>query len=80
MAVQFLLVLFFKAEDDLNRTGVHRGLSRFGTNNTGGILKNVRSDRFAIDGVFSNTFLVAAHLRGASDTDVGVRVFLNVLG
>ena len=64
MAVQFLLVLFFETEDDLNGTGVHGGLPTVGTNNAGGILENMRGDRLAIDGVFSDAFLVAAHLRG----------------
>jgi hypothetical protein len=61
MAVQFLLVLFFKAKDDLNRAGVHRGLPGLGTNNAGGVLKDVRGNRLAVDGVFGNAFLVATH-------------------
>jgi len=80
MAVQFLLVLFFKAEDDLNRTGVHGSLSSVGTNNTGGVLEDVRGDCLAIDGVFSDTFLVTAHLCGTSNTDMGARMFLDVPG
>jgi len=53
---------------------VHGGLSGVGTNNTGGVLEDVRGDRLAIDGVFSDAFLVTAHLRGTSNTDMGVRV------
>jgi hypothetical protein len=77
MAVQFLLVLFFKAKYDLNGAGVHGGLSSFGTNNAGGVLENVRGDRLAIDGVFGDTFLVAAHLQGTLNTDMGVWIFLD---
>ena len=80
MAVQLLLVLFFEAKDDLNGTGVHGGLSGVSTNNTRGVFENVRSDRLAVDGIFSDSFLVAAHLSGTSNTDVGVRIFLNILG
>lgn len=80
MAVQFLLVLFFKAKDDLNGARMHGGLSSVGANDTGGVLKNVRSDWLAIYGVFSDAFLVAAHLNGTSNTDMGVRIFLEVPG
>lgn len=80
MAVQFLLVLFLEAKDDLNRAGVHGSLSSGGTNNTGGVLENVRGYCLAIDGVFGNPFLVTAHLSGISNTDAGVRVFLDVPG
>lgn len=62
MAVQFLLVLFLEAKDDLNRAGMHRGLSSFGTNNARSILENVRSDSLATDGIFGDTLLVTAHL------------------
>ena len=75
MAVQFLLVLFFKTEDNLNGTGVHRGLSRFGTNNAGGVLEDVRGNRFAVDGVFGDAFLVATHLPRTSDAEIRGRVF-----
>jgi hypothetical protein len=70
MAVEFLLILLFQAEDDLNGTRVHGGLPSGGAENTGGVLEDVRSDGSAIHGVFSDTFLVAAHLRGESGTDV----------
>jgi len=80
MAVQFLLVLFFEAKDDLNRTGVHGGLSSGGTNNTGGVLENVRGDCPAIDGVFGDPFLVTTHLSGVSNNDTGVRAFPDVPG
>ena len=80
MAVQFLLVLFLKAKYDLNRTGVHRGFSGFGTDNAGGVLENVRGDCLAIDSVFGNTFLVAAHLCSALNIGVRVRMFLGVQG
>ena len=76
MTVQFLLVLFFKAKDNLNRAGVHRGLSGFGTNNAGGVLEDVRGNRLAVDGVFGDAFLVATHLRGASDADMRGRVLV----
>jgi hypothetical protein len=64
MAVQLLLVLLFEAKDDLNGTGVHGGLSSVGTNNTRRVFEDVRSDSLAINGIFSNPFLVAAHLSG----------------
>lgn len=64
MAVEFLLVLFFQAEDDLNGARVRGGLSSGGTKDTGGVLEDVGGDDLTIHGVFSNTFLVAAHLRG----------------
>ena len=80
MAVQFLLVLFLEAKDDLNRAGVHRGLSSFGTNDAGGVLENVCSDGLAIDGVFGNTFLVAAHLCGTLNTGTKMGIFLDARG
>ena len=80
MAVQFLLVLFLQAENDLNGAGVHGGLSSVGTNHTGGVLKDVCGDRLAVDGVLSDTFLVTAHLRGTSNTDMGARMFWDVQG
>ena len=64
MAVEFLLVLFFQTEDDLNGARVHGGLSSGGAKNTGSVLKDVGGDGLAIHGVLSDTFLVAAHLRG----------------
>ena len=80
MAVQLLLVLFFETEDNLNRAGVHRGLSRFGANNAGGVLEDVGGNRLAVDGVFGDAFLVATHLCGTSDVDMRGRVvfFLGV--
>jgi len=75
MAVQFLLVLFFETKNNLNGAGVHRGLSRVGTNDTGGVLEDVRGNRLAVDGVFGDAFLVATHLRGTSDADMRGRVF-----
>jgi hypothetical protein len=80
MAVEFLLVLFFKTKDDLNGTGVHGGLSSWGTENTGGVLEYVRGDGLAVHGVFGDTLLVTAHLRRASDTDMAVRAFLDAPG
>ena len=77
MAVQFLLVLFFETKYDLNRAGVHRGLPRFGTNNAGGVLEDVRGNRLAVDGVFGDAFLVATHLCGTSDADMKGRVFFS---
>ena len=74
MAVQLLLVLFFEAKDYLNGTGVHGGLSNVGTNNARGVFKDVRSDCLAIDGIFSDPFLVAAHLSSTLNADVGVRI------
>jgi len=79
MAVQFLLVLFFEAKDDLNGTGVHGGFSSVGTNNTRGVFENVRSDCLAVDGIFSDPLLVAAHLSSTSNADMGVRIFLDIL-
>lgn len=75
MAVQFLLVLFLEAKDDLNRAGVHRGFSGVGTNNAGGILENVCGDCLAVDGVFSDTLLVAAHLRSGLKLKYGMSVW-----
>lgn len=66
MTVEFLLVLFFQTKDDLNGTRVHGGLPSGGAKNTSGVLEDVRGDGLAIHGVFSNTFLVTAHLRGES--------------
>jgi hypothetical protein len=62
VAVKLLLVLFFETKDDLDGAGVHGGLPSGGTENIGGKFKDVRSHGLAIHGVFSNTFLVTAHL------------------
>lgn len=63
MAIQFLLVLFFEAENDLNGTGLHGGLPRWGAEDASGVLEYVRRDSLAIHGVLGDTFLVATHLR-----------------
>jgi hypothetical protein len=59
---------------------VHGGLSSVGTNNTRRVFEDVRSDSLAINGIFSNPFLVAAHLSIISNADVGVQISLDVLG
>lgn len=59
---------------------MHGSFSSVGTNNTGGVLENVGSDCLTVDGVFSDPFLVAAHLGSTSDTDAGIRIFLDILG
>lgn len=74
MAIEFLLVLFFQTEDDLNRTRVHGGLASRGAKNTGGVLEDVRGDGLAIYCVFGDTFLVTAHLHGESGADVAVLI------
>jgi len=78
VAVEFLLVLFFQTEDDLDRAGVHSSFPSGGAENTGGVLENVRSHGFAVHSVFGDTFLVAAHLHGESDVGVAARISLGV--
>ena len=80
MAVEFLLVLFFQTEDDLDRAGVHSSFPSGGAKNTGGILEDVRSHGLAVHGVFGDTFLIAAHLHGASDVDVTAQMLSDVPG
>jgi len=80
MAIQLLLVLFFEAKYDLNGAGVHGGLPSVGTNNTRCVFEDMRSDWLVIDGIFSDPFLVATHLSSTSNADVGVRIFLDILG
>lgn len=80
MAVQFLLILFLEAKKNLDGAGVHSGLSRVGTNDAGGVLKDVRGNCLATDGVFGDTFLVTTHLSRLSDVDTGMRIFLDTLG
>lgn len=75
MAVEFLLVLFFQTEDDLYGTRVHGSLPSRGAENTGGVLEDVGRDSLATDGVFGDTFLVAAHLHDKSGADVAVLMF-----
>lgn len=80
MAIELLLILFFQTKDDLNGAGVHGGFPSGGTENTCGVLEDVSGDSLPIHGVFSDTFLVAAHLRSTSDADMEVQIFADAPG
>ena len=68
MAVEFLLVLLFETEDDLNGTSVTGSLPGRCAEYAGGVLEDVRGDGLAIHCVFSDALLVTAHLRDESGT------------
>jgi hypothetical protein len=62
MAVQFLLVLFLQAKDDLDGNGARRDLSSVSHHDVGRVLEDVRCHIFAGNRVLRNTVLVATHL------------------
>lgn len=61
VAVEFLFVLLFQAEDDLDRARGDLHFALVGDLHTGGVLEDVRFDRFFEDVVLHNAFVVAAH-------------------
>lgn len=77
MAVQFLIALLFKTEDNPNgKQDVHRSLPCVGVE-TKGIFEYVGGDSLAINCFLSDTLLVATYLCGPSDVSVAVQTFLN---
>ena len=63
MRVEFLLVLLFKAENNLNRARALGYLASVCDNDRRSVLKNVRSNILACNGIFGNALLIKTHLQ-----------------
>jgi len=61
--VEFLLVLLFKAEDDLDGNAASGDFASLADDNLRGVLEDMCGDVFASNRVFRNSFLIATHQR-----------------
>ena len=75
MAVQFVLLLFFKTKDNM-KLEFHLGLSSVGIGRSNGVLEDMCGDILAVlSSGFDVGFFVAFHLRGRSGASVIVQIF-----